>query len=481
MSLTEKVSLLVENKKEQIIKLSDQVWEFAETRFEEFQSAQLFIETLEREGFAVEKEVAGLETGFIGSFGNGHPIIAVLGEFDALAGLSQKEGIANYEPITQGGSGHGCGHNLLGAGALAAAIAVKDYMEENHLPGTIRFYGCPAEESGYGKTFMAREGLFQDVDTAFCWHPATINAVMHTSSNAVIHGHFSFKGRSSHAAASPHLGRSALDAVELMNVGVNYMREHMIDEARVHYAITNTGGLAPNVVQPEAEVTYLIRAPHPDQVRDLLDRVINIAKGAALMTETKMNYRIEGACANLIPNATLEKVMHKHMISLGFPAVTDEEISFAKAIYESTSKEDKISASKELGKALTAQLEEQPIADFILPYSEKQTFMAGSTDVADVSWNVPTAQCVTSTWAFSTPFHTWQAVAQGKTSYAHKAMLLAAKTMACTAIDMLKNPELVMKAKEELQERLAGDAYRCLVPKEVSPPKKVLSPQLTNG
>ncbi len=481
MNITEDISLLIEGKKDKIIHVSDQIWGFAETRFEEFQSAELLIQTLEQEGFTVEKGVAGLETGFIGSFGQGKPIIAVLGEYDALAGLSQQAGVDNFQPINQGGSGHGCGHNLLGGGSLAAAIAIKDYMEEHQLPGTIRFYGCPAEESGYGKTFMAKSGLFKDVDTAVSWHPSTMNAVMHTSSNAVIHGHFSFKGRSSHAAASPHLGRSALDAVELMNIGVNYMREHMIDEARVHYAVTNTGGIAPNVVQPEAEVTYLIRAPHPTQVKELFDRVINIARGAALMSETKMEFRIEGACANLIPNATLEKVMHKHMDILGFPEVSSEEVKFASDIYESTSQEDKISAKKQVGKPLSAKLEAKPIADFILPYSENLSFMAGSTDVADVSWNVPTAQCVTSTWAFSTPFHTWQAVAQGKSSYAHKAMLLAAKTMACTAVEVLLNPELVAEAKKELIERLDGETYQCLVPEDVNPPKRLESKTALQG
>ncbi|MFJ7308896.1 M20 family metallopeptidase [Peribacillus frigoritolerans] len=471
MCITEKVSTLIDSKSQLFIDVSNYIWEFAETRFEEFRSANLLCETLEKEGFIVERRIAGLETGFIASYGSGQPVIAILGEFDALAGLSQKADITSHDPIISNGNGHGCGHNLLGAGALAAAVAVKDYMQQNGLSGTVRYYGCPAEESGYGKTFMAKAGLFADVDTAFSWHPGTVNAVMHCSSNAVIHAHFKFKGRSAHAAAAPHLGRSALDAVEMMNIGVNYMREHMIDEARVHYAITNTGGFAPNVVQPEAEVTYLIRAPKPSQVKDLFERVKNIARGAALMSETKMEHHIEGACANLIPNATLERIMHKHLNALGVPAITEEEIRLSKAIYESTSKEDKLTAAAQVGKTLAPKLAERPLADFIAPYSKNLSFMAGSTDVADVSWNVPTAQCVTATWAFATPFHTWQAVAQGKSLYAHKAMLLAGKAIACTAIEAMQNQKVIAKAKAELLDRLDGETYDCLVPDEVQPPK----------
>ncbi|MFM1654291.1 M20 family metallopeptidase [Brevibacillus sp. B_LB10_24] len=471
MELTRKISGIIDSKSRQFIDTSDRIWEFSETRFEESQSADLIASVLTHEGFTVDRGVAGLDTALIGSFGTGSPVIAILGEYDALAGLSQKAGSTEYEPLVSKGNGHGCGHNLLGGGALAAAVAVKEYMLENGLAGTIRYYGCPAEESGYGKTYMARNGLFRDVDAAFSWHPYTGNAIWHASSNAVIHATFQFIGRSSHAAASPHLGRSALDAVELMNVGVNYMREHMIDEARIHYAITNTGGFSPNVVQPEAEVTYLIRAPKTSQVRELFARVQDIARGAALMTQTKMEYRIEGGCANLIPNATLGRVMYKYMTELGVPAATEEEIRFAKAIYESISKEDKKTAAAQVGKKLAVKLAERPIPDFIVPFTEELSFMAASTDVADVSWNAPTAQCFTATWAFGTPFHTWQAVAQGQSSYAHKAMLYAGKIMACAAVEALQDPDLLAKAKSELLEQLDGETYDCLVPSDVRPPR----------
>ncbi|MFJ5768745.1 M20 family metallopeptidase [Psychrobacillus sp. NPDC093180] len=468
-NLSEEVSNLIDKKRTLFTQLSDQIWEFAETRFEEFRSADLLCEALEKEGFTVKRGVAGLETGFIASYGSGHPIIAILGEYDALTGLSQQAHSDKFEPIVKNGNGHGCGHNLLGVGSLAAAVAVKEYMMEHKLAGTVQFFGCPAEESGYGKAFMARDGYFKDVDAAFSWHPSTMNAVMHSTANAVIHAHFKFKGRSAHAAAAPHLGRSALDAVELMNVGVNYMREHIVDEARVHYAVTNTGGMAPNVVQADAEVTYLIRAPKPDQVRDLYDRVADCARGAALMTQTKLDFEIQGSCHNLIPNLTLEKVMHEHMQQLDFPAVSENDIKFTQAIYETLTEEEKRTAALQSGKKMAVQLAERPIADFVVPFSEKETFMGGSTDVADVSWNVPTAQCVTSTWAFGTPFHTWQAVAQGKTEYAHDAMLLAGKAIACTAITALQKPELLENAKKELAERLDGETYTALIPKELTP------------
>lgn len=471
MSLTEKVASLVDEKSEVYKRVSDKIWEFAETRFDEFRSADLLCETLTDEGFTVECGVANLDTGFIGSYGNGKPVIAILGEYDALAGLSQRAGNSNYDPITPNGNGHGCGHNLLGVGALAGAVAVKDYLKQNNLSGTVKYFGCPAEESGYGKAFMARDGLFNDVDVAFSWHPGTANLVMHATANAVINATFKFKGRSSHAAASPHLGRSALDAVELMNVGVNYMREHIVDQARIHYAVTNTGGLAPNVVQAEAEVTYLIRAPKPNQVKELYERVVNCARGAALMTQTTVEEQIVGSCHNLIPNMSLEKVMHQHMQDLGCASLTEQDINFTKDIYNTLSKEEKEVAALQVGKEVAQQLEERPIIDFVASYSEKPFFMGGSTDVADVSWNVPTAQCITSTWAFGTPFHTWQVVAQGKTAYAHNAMLLAGKAIACTAISALENPELIEKAKAELKQRLDGEKYEALISNDLMPPK----------
>ncbi|SDC57680.1 M20 family metallopeptidase [Paenibacillus polymyxa] len=474
VDLTQFISEAIEGKRDMFTNASDRVWGFAETRFDEFQSAELLMGMLESEGFTIKKGVAGLETGFIASYGSGLPVIALLGEYDALADLSQEAGISTYQPVQPRGNGHGCGHNLLGIGALAAAVAVKDYLQEHpENPGTVRFYGCPAEESGYGKTYLAREGYFKDVDAALSWHPHSLNAVMHGSSNAVIHGTFTFKGISAHAAAAPHLGRSALDAVELMNIGSNYMREHMIDQARIHYAITNSGGLAPNVVQAEAEVTYLVRAPKSAQVRSLFERLVKVAEGAALMTETTMNFKYEGACANLIPNSTLEKIMHQHLVAFGAPEYEEDEYNYAKAIYETLPLQNQQEAGALVGPELAPLLAERPLPNFIAPYSdERETFMGGSTDVADVSWNVPTAQCITTTMAFGTPLHAWQTVAQGKSSFAHKGMLLAAKAMAATAIESILHPEIVKEAQQELLDRLGGESYDCLVPADVQPPKR---------
>lgn len=256
--------------------------------FLEKHSSEYIISKLEEQGFEVERGVCGIETAFVATFGSAKPIVGFLGEYDALPSLSQEKGIAEYKPIASGGNGHGCGHNLLGTGSFAAAVAVKDYMEENNVIGTVKYFGCPAEEFGDGKAFMAKAGIFDDLDFALCWHPAPINSVFKMDVLAINQVYFRFKGRSAHAAASPHLGRSALDAVELMNIGVNYLREHIIPEARVHYAVTNTGGDAPNVVQSNAEVLYLIRAPRVSQVQSIYERVCKIAEGAALMTETEL-------------------------------------------------------------------------------------------------------------------------------------------------------------------------------------------------
>ncbi|KIL41231.1 amidohydrolase [Gordoniibacillus kamchatkensis] len=468
MTDLEKLSAIIEKKRNEFIQLSDKIWEIAETRFEEFRSAELLCQALEKEGFSVQKGVGGMETAFIGSCGSGTPVVAILGEFDALPGLSQKKGVASANPLVEGGNGHGCGHNLLGTGSLAAAVALKTYMEEAGIAGTVRYYGCPAEEGGSGKTFMAREGLFDDVDFALCWHPAPANGVFSANSLANYQVYFKFAGRSSHAAASPHLGRSALDAVELMNVGVNYLREHIIPDARVHYAITNAGGAAPNVVQAEAEVLYLIRAPKTPQVEEIYQRVCNIARGAALMTGTKVEIVFDKACSNLVPNTVLEQVMHEVFTKLGVPVFDDEERKFAREMRATFSAED-------INSIPSKALRDKELADFIMPYGEQRGASAGSgsTDVGDVSWIAPTVQCVTACMAVGTPFHTWQLVAQGATSIAHKGMLHAGKVMAATALEAMRNPAVLAEAKAELSRQLAETAYTCPIPKDVKPsPKK---------
>lgn len=464
---TKRISEMIEQKRDAFIKVSDSIWEFAETRFEEYRSAELLAQTLESEGFQVERGVGGIKTAFIGSFGSGKPVVAILGEFDALSGMSQKKAQAKQEPEVPGGNGHGCGHNLLGTASLAAAVAVKQYMEENNIKGTVRYYGCPGEEGGSGKTFMARAGLFDDVDFALCWHPMGYNSIMAVESLANYQVYFKFRGKSSHAAASPHLGRSALDAVELMNIGVNYLREHIIPEARVHYAVTNTGGLSPNVVQAYAEVLYLVRAPKVDQVQDIYERVCKIAQGAALMTETELEIVFDKACSNLVQNKVLEQVMYRNYQELGVPAFDEQELKLAKDVRATLSPEERSTSQKE-----SPDGPDVDMVTWLNPYTGATIPLNGSSDVGDVSWITPTAQCTTACFVNGSTLHSWQWVTLGATSIAHKGMLHAGKVMAATAVDMLNNPEWIDQAKAELKQRLGGKPYVCPIPEGVQPSVK---------
>ncbi|MEJ8546932.1 amidohydrolase [Brevibacillus borstelensis] len=464
---TQKISEMIEQKRDLFIRVSDNIWSFAETRFEEYRSAELLAQTLESEGFRVERGVGGIKTAFIGSFGSGGPIVAILGEFDALSGMSQKKGQAMQEAEVPGGNGHGCGHNLLGTASLAAAVAVKQYMEENNLKGTVRYYGCPGEEGGSGKTFMARAGLFDDVDFALCWHPMGYNSIMAVESLANYQVYFKFRGKSSHAAASPHLGRSALDAVELMNIGVNYLREHIIPEARVHYAVTNTGGLSPNVVQAYAEALYLLRAPKVDQVHEIYERVCKIAKGAALMTETEVEIVFDKACSNLVQNQVMEQVMYRNFQELGVPVHDEAELKLAKEVRGTLSQEELQTSVKESPDGPDADM-----VTWLNPYNGETSPLNGSTDVGDVSWIAPTAQCTTACFVNGSTLHSWQWVSLGGTSLGHKGMLHAGKVLAATAVDMLNNPELIDEAKAELKQRLGGKPYKCPIPEGVQPSVK---------
>lgn len=476
MKVNEKILSTVESKKDIFIEVSDKIWDYAEMRFEEYKSSELLCSVLEEEGFKVKKGIAGMDTAFIASFGEGSPVIGILGEYDALSSLSQKPNTAVKEALDEGGNGHGCGHHALGAGSLAAVVAVKEYLKENNLKGTIRYYGCPAEEGGSGKVYMVREKAFEDVDIALTWHPSVINAVNNFTTLANMQAYFKFHGVSSHAAISPHLGRSALDAVELMNVGVNYLREHIIPEARVHYAITNSGGISPNVVQSSADVVYLVRAPKLNQVREIYNRVLNIAKGAALMTETTLEVVFDKACSNIITNSTLEKLMHDKFMELEPVKITEEDVKFAKEIRNTLNDNDKKAHFKliagaygEKGRSVVADLSNSDIADVILPYVKSSLSTIGSTDVGDISWIVPTAQIVTACYALGTPEHSWQKVSQGKSNLCHNGMLQAGKVLALTAVELYNNPELIEKAKLELKEKLAGEKYVCPIPPEVKP------------
>jgi aminobenzoyl-glutamate utilization protein B len=462
----EEIARRVDAKSADYCALSDRIWATPELAFEEHKSVAEQIAMLEAEGFRITRDVGGMATAFVAEYGSGGPVVGILGEFDALPDLAQKSGLTEHAPTVAGTPGHGCGHNLLGSGSALAAVALKDALEAEGIAGTVRYYGCPAEESGSGKTFMARAGLFDDLDAAFCWHPSVVNEVQTTSSLACIQAYFRFKGRASHAAAAPHVGRSALDAVELMNVGVNYMREHMPSDARVHYAVTNTGGDAPNVVQAYAESLYLVRSPHLPDAERLFERVKKIAQGAALMTETSVSVQITDATSNVVPNKALQEAMYENMRRLGPPAFDAADVAFAEKLRNAALTEEDVVASV---KPHDMSLKSKILHDGVLAMRTREEVMMGTTDVGDVSWIVPTVQCHTACFAIGTPFHTWQLVAQGNLPAAHKGMVLAAKAMAATAADVLRNPDLVARAKAELKERTGGRAYICPIPDDVTP------------
>src|SRR6201996_1081167 len=456
----------VDEIKTRFIDLSDRVWSMPEGCYTEARSSAEHLAELQHQGFRITENVAGIPTALMGEFGEGGPVIAFLGEYDALPVLSQEAGVAEPRPIEIGGHGHGCGHNLLGTAALVAATAVKDWLAANKVPGRVRYYGCPAEEGGAAKAFMVRSGAFEDADIALTWHPYPFWEVVVTPSLANTRADFVFTGRTSHAAASPHLGRSALDAVELMNVGVNYMREHMRSDARVHYALLDTGGIAPNVVQAHARVRYSIRARDLPGMNELVARVHKIAQGAALMTETKVEMKVISAVSNLLPNTPLEQALHGIMEELGPPHFDDTDKNFASQIRSTLTDKDIAAVYHSIGMDPT----DRPLADFLVPMDTKRNPQIGSTDVGDVSWVVPTVQVHAPTVAIGTPFHTWQVVAQGKSPAAHKAMVQAAKAMARLGVEALTQPDLIAAAKADLKKRTARIPYVSPLPDNVAPP-----------
>lgn len=427
----------LDSKAEVYGEIAQDIWNLAEMGYQEEKSSALLQETLRAEGFTIKKGVAAIPTAFIAEYGSGMPVIAILGEYDALPGLSQQ---AVPEKKSAGkAAGHACGHHLFGTASTAAAIATKDWMTATQTKGTVRFYGTPAEEGGSGKVYMVRAGLFDDVDIALHWHPSAQNAASAGAALANKSAKFRFYGVSSHAAAAPQMGRSALDGVEAMNAMVNMMREHIIQEARIHYVITD-GGKAPNVVPNFAEVYYYARHNTRDVVIDIFDRIVKAAEGAALGTGTTMDYEMIGGTHELLPNLTLQKVMHDNLSKVGGITYTDEEKVFADKIAVSLGQKE-----ADLATAMNIQ-----------PYkTEARAF--GSTDVGDVSFTVPTVGMGAATWVPGTPAHSWQAVAAGGTSIGKKGMMVAAKTLTLTAIDLFKDSDLVAKAKAEFIEKRGAD------------------------
>ena len=446
--------------------VNDRIWDFAEPRFKEIKSLSLQKEVLLKEDFVVKENLGGIKTAFSARYGTGNPIIGILGEFDALPNLSQEADALEHRPLDDKKWGHGCGHNTLGAGCMEACVAIKDYMKEKELNGTIIYYGCPGEEGGAGKAFMIREGCFDECDICLAWHPYSVNFGS-TSTLANVRVVYNFHGVSSHAATSPHLGRSALDAVELMNVGANYLREHILPDTRIHYAITNTGGDAPNVVQSEAEVIYAIRAPHNEEVIELLNRVNSVAKGAAMMTETTVDIKVVSAYADVLQNTTLDSLIYTKMKEVLPIKYTDEELEYAKKFKDVGDERDiktyENMAIKMLGEGAT-KLFEGPMVNGVFPPT---SLKMGSTDVGDVSWNIPTSWFGVACYSLGTAAHSWQAVAQGKSALAYKGMYAAAKILSLTAIELFENLKIVDEAKKDFIAAKKGIEYKSIIPIEV--------------
>ncbi len=454
--------------------VSRSIWENPELSMREYHAAALYCRVLREHGFEVTEKLGGMETAFMGKYGSGHPVIGFLGEFDALAGLSQESACPEEKPVIPGAPGHGCGHNMLGAGDLAAAFAVRDYLERSGHEGTVIFFGCPGEEGCASKAFLARDGYWKQLDAALTWHPSDVNEVVSGTNNSSIQVLYEFHGVSAHAAGDPYNGRSALDAVELMNTGTQYLREHMTGDCRVHYAITDAGGISPNVVQARAAVLYMVRA---NRVRDslaLLSRVDKIAQGAALMTETSCRRKFVDGTAELVPNYHLEEVLYSNFEKAGLPAYTPREQELAGRIKAHCPDTAVPGIGAAFDPALAKKIREltedssRPLNDFLIPLFHTEGFVSGSTDVGDVSWLTPTAQIHVTAFVSGAPGHSWQNVSSGGSSIGDKALVHAGKILAMTAIDLIGDPSLLAGAREEFAERTA-DGYVCPIEKEAVP------------
>lgn len=423
--------------------LAKAIWTHAEVGYQETKSSALLQKQLKDAGFRIQSGVAGIPTAFTATWGTGGPVVAVLGEFDALPGINQSDA-PTRDPVPGKAAGHACGHHLFGVASASAAIAVKDWLQKTGNKGTIRFYGTPAEEGGAGKVYMVRDGLFKDVDIALHWHPGSENSADIETTNANKSAKFRFKGVSAHAAGAPERGRSALDGVEAMNMMANMMREHLPQESRMHYVITS-GGSAPNVVPDFAEVFYYMRNPDPQVVRDSFDRLVKISEGAALGTGTSVEHEVIHGANSLLPNRYLQNIVHANMTKVGGVNYTPAETAWAQKLLPT------LAVKKTLGDAAK-----------IDPLSENHG--SGSTDVGDVSYTVPTAGFSTATWVPGTPAHSWQAVAAGGTSIGFKGMQNAAKVLALTAIELFEKPEHIAAAKAEFNERRGPNfVYESLV------------------
>ena len=429
MTRVEEIKKIVEGKKDVLVNLNDEIWATPELYFREEKSAAALIRVLKEQGFEVEENVDGISTAFIGTYGSGHPIIGILGEFDALPSLSQEACKNVHSPIEAGGPGHGCGHCALGAAALGAAIAAKDYMQAHGIKGTVRYYGCPAEEAGWGKMFLARDGYYDDLDACYTWHPGNCNTVQSASSLANMCAYFTFKGKTAHAAAAPHLGRSALDACEIMNVGVNYLREHVIAEG-----------------------------------------IKDIARGAALITGTTVEMDFPAGMCDYVPNDVLSGVLSDAFLAVGGPEFDDADRALAESFYKDLNDNEKEAALKRLAPNYPDPDKYRGVAliEDVAPYVKSDSYGFGSTDVGDASYACPTAQLNAACYANGTPGHSWQITAQSASSITHKAILCVAKVIALATINSLEDPEMLKKAHEEYV-KVTGGKYICPVGKDAKP------------
>ena len=442
----------IDRKRDELIKLADTVWENPEILFKEYKSSAAVMDYLSANGFTIEKNVAGLPTAFIASYGSGHPEIGFIAEYDAIANQSQMAGVP--EPVKDPNCvhGHACGHHLYCSNAVAAALAVQEYLKTTGKPGTVKVLGCPAEEGGGGKAYMARAGAFSSLDAAMGGHPEAMWAVRTRPSLACCTIRYSFDGRAAHASKAEQ-GRSALDAVELMNIAVNFLREHIPGDQRVHYAITDTGGIAPNVVQHHAEVMYMMRAKNNADLKELCQRVHKCAEGAAIATETSFVRKFHSGSSNLITIPTLQKNLYKAMAAIALPQPDEADIAFGEAFIKNIVNRDP--------KLPLYPTELLPLPDVISPHF-------GSTDTGDVSWNCPTVQMHVGCWIPGSVNHSWHTVAQGKNHFAREAMLYTGKALALAAVQLFENPELLAQARKEHFEKTGG-IYDPAMPADVMP------------
>ena len=467
----------ISDNEKMIIEASDTIWELAELGLVEEKSAKHLAKILEEHGFTIEMGVADMPTAFVATYGKGDPTIGFMGEYDALPGLSQKK-VPHKDPVVEGAPGHGCGHNIHGVTGVMGAIATKTVMEKHGIKGTLKFFGTPAEETYSGKVFMVRAGCFEGVDAVFSHHPGRFNVAGLGSSLAMNSAKFHFYGTTAHSAATPYVGRSALDAIELMNVGVNFMREHVVQEARLHYVI-EAGGMQPNVVPDYARSWYYVRAPEREQVDQIYEWVLKIAEGAALMTQTKLKVEFLEGLSNELPSKGMSELVIANMREIGAPEYTDEEMKFAKELAKSVTKEmktEQLRASKRPG---WEQLIEDDIhidREIHDPW-DAGIVWPGSTDTGDVSWIAPTMEFQTATVTLDAAGHDWQFTACCGMGIGHKSLIFASKVIAGSAVELVTKPDLLKKIKDEHTERMTGKKYVCPIPKGINPPLDIAREQ----